>query len=54
MGDLILTAIYLFYRMSHFGLEMKTPFRRVYGMEADLSNLKSIGARAFVYTKDAN
>ena len=39
--------------MPHSGLDMKTPFKRLYGKEANLSHLKIIGARAFVHIKDA-
>ena len=39
--------------MPHSGLDMETPFERLYGEEAILSHLKIIGARAFVHIKDA-
>ena len=38
--------------MQHSGLDMKMPFKRLYGKEANLSHLKIIGARAFVHIKD--
>ena len=40
--------------MPHSGLDIETPFKRLYGKEAILSHLKIIGARAFVHIKDAN
>ena len=52
-GELMLTAAYLCHRMPHSGLDMETPFKWLYGKEANLSHLKIIGARAFVYIKDA-
>ena len=52
-GGLMLTAAYLCNRMSHSGLDMKTPFNRLYGKEANLSHLKIIDARALVHIKDA-
>ena len=52
-GELMLTAVYLCNRMPHSGLDMETPFKRLYGKEANLSHLKIVGARAFVHIKDA-
>ena len=51
-GELILTTVYLCNRMPHSGIDMETPFKRLYGKEANLSHLKNIGARAFVHIKD--
>ena len=51
--ELMLTAVYLCNRMPHSGLDMETPFKRLYGKEANLSHLKIVGARAFVHIKDA-
>ena len=51
--ELILTAAYLCNRMPHSGFDMETPFKRVYGKEANLSHLKIIGTRAFVHIEDA-
>ena len=31
---------------------METPFKRLYGKEANLLNLKIVGARAFVYIEN--
>ena len=49
----MLTAPYLCNRMPHSELDMETPFKRLYGKEANLSYLKIIGARSFVHIKDA-
>ena len=38
--------------MPHSGLDMETPFKRLYGKEANLSHHKIIGARALVPIKD--
>ena len=51
-GELLLTAAYLCKRMPHSGLDMETPFKRLYGKEANLSHLNIIGARASLYIKD--
>ena len=48
----MLTAAYLCNRMPHSGLDMETPFKRLYGKEATLSHLKILDARAFVHIKD--
>ena len=50
-GELMLTAAYLCNSMPHSGLDMETPFKQLYGKEANLSHLKIIGARAFVHIK---
>ena len=39
--------------MPYSGLGMETPFKRLYGKEANLLHLKIIGAKAFVDIKDA-
>ena len=49
----MLTAAYLRNRMPDFGFDMETPFKRLYGKEANLSHLKITGTRAFVHIKDA-
>ena len=49
----MLTGAYHCNRMPHSGLNMETLFKRLYGKEANLSHLKTIGARAFVHIKDA-
>ena len=48
-GQLMLTAAYLSNRSPHSALGMETPYKKLYGKEADLSILKIIGARAFVH-----
>ena len=52
-GELMLTAAYLCNRMPHSGLDMETPFKRLYSQKANLSHLKIIDVRAFVHIKDA-
>ena len=52
-GELMLTAAYFCNRMPHSGLDMETPFKRLYGKEASFLYLKIIGARAFVHINDA-
>ena len=49
----MLTAAYLCNRMPHSGLDMETPFKRLYDKEANLSHLKIIGARVLVHIEDA-
>ena len=51
-GELMLAATYLCNRIPHSGLDMETPFERLYGKEANLSHLKIIGARALVHIKN--
>ena len=48
----MLTAAYLCNRMPHSGLDMETPFKRLYDKDAKWSHLKVIGARAFIHIKD--
>ena len=52
-GELFMAAAYFKSRTPHKMLKMKTPFRVLHGEEADLSHLRVIGARAFVYIKDS-
>ncbi|CAN0341510.1 unnamed protein product [Ascophyllum nodosum] len=52
-GELMLTTTYLCNRVPHSALEMETPYKVLYGKEADLSHLKIIGSRAFVHIKDS-
>ena len=52
-GELMLTTTYLCNRVSHSALKMETPYKVLYGKEADLSHLKIIGPRAFVHIKDS-
>ena len=53
-GGLMLTVAYLSNRTPQSGLDMETPFKRLYSKEANLSHLKIIDARAFGHIKDAN
>ena len=52
-GELMLTTTYLCNRVPHSALKMETPYKVLYGKEADLSHLKIIGSRAFVHIKDS-
>ena len=49
-----MTASYLCNCIPHLAPKMETPFKLLYGKDADLSHLRMIGARAFVHIKDAN
>ena len=53
-GELMMTASYLCNRIPHSALEMETPYKMLYGKYGDLSYIRIIGARAFVYIKDSN
>ena len=48
----MLTAAYLCNCMPHSGLDMETPFKRLYGKKFDKPYLKIVGARAFAHIKD--
>ena len=52
-GELMLTTTYLCNRVPHSALKMETPYKVLYGKEADLSHPKIIGSRAFVHIKDS-
>ena len=52
-GELMLTTSYLCNRVPHSALKMETPYKVLYGKEADLSHLKIIGSRVFVHIKDS-
>ena len=54
LGELVMRASYLCNRIPHSALKMKTPYKILYGKDADLPHLRIIGARAFVHIKDAN
>ena len=41
-------------RTPHLARNMETPYKKLYGKDADLSHLKIIGARAFVHIKNSN
>ena len=53
-GKLIMAASYICNRIPHSALNMKMPYKKLYGKEADLSHFKIIGARAFVHIKNPN
>ena len=48
-GELMLTAACLWNRVPRSALQMKTPHKVIYGMDADLSHFKIIRARVFVH-----
>ena len=50
----MLAASYICNRIPHSVLNMETPYKKLYGKDADLSYLKIIGARAFVHIKHPN
>ena len=52
--EIMMTASYICSRIPHSALNMLTPYKKLYGKDADLSYLKIIGARAFVQTKNPN
>ena len=49
-----MTASYICNRIPYSALNMETPYKKLYGKDADLSHLKIIGARAFVHAKNPN
>ena len=53
-GELIMAASYIFNRIPHSALNMETPYKKLYGKDTYLSQLKIIGARAFVHIKNPN
>ena len=50
----MMTASCLCNRIPHSVIKMETPYTMLYGKEAGLSHIRTIGARAFVHIKDAN
>ncbi|CAM9874569.1 unnamed protein product, partial [Sphacelaria rigidula] len=50
-GELMFTAAYLLNRVPHSALDMVTPYKKLYGNDANLSHLRVIGARAFVHVE---
>ena len=50
-GELMFTAAYLLNRVPHSALGMVTPYKKLYGKDANLSHLRVIGARAFVHVE---
>ena len=53
-GELMIAASYICNRSPHSALNMETPYKKLYGKDADLSHVKIIGARAFVHIKNPN
>ena len=49
-----MAASYICIRVPHSAVNMETPYKKLYGKDADLSHLKIIGARAFVRIKNPN
>ena len=50
-GELMMATSYICNRIPHSTLNMETPYKKLYGNDADLSHLKIIGTRAFVHIK---
>ena len=50
-GELMQTAVYLSKRASHASLADETPYKTLYGKDANLGHLRAIGARAFVHVE---
>ena len=53
-GELMVAASYICNRIPYAALNMETPYKNLYGKDADLSHLKIIGARASVHIKNPN
>ena len=51
LGEFMMAALYTCDRIPRSALNMETPYKKLYGEDADLFHLKIIGARAFVHTK---
>ena len=50
-GELMQTAVYLSNRAPHASLADETPYKALYGKDANLRHLRAIGARAFVHVE---
>ena len=50
-GELMQTAAYLSNRATHASMANATPFKALYGKDANLRHLRAIGARAFVHVE---
>ena len=50
-GKIAATSVFLINRLPHKALKGNTPYHRMFGKHADLSFLRVIGARAFVYVE---
>ena len=53
-GELMMTAPYICNPIPHSALSMETPYKKLYGKEADLSHLRIISARAFIHIRNPN
>ena len=51
-GELMMAASYICNRIPHSALNMETPYKKLYGKDADLSHLKILGVRAFIHIKN--
>ena len=49
-----MAASYICNQIPDSALNMETPYKKLYGKDADLSHFKIIGARAFVHIKNPN
>ena len=49
-----MVALYICNRIPQSALNKETPYKKIYGKDADLSHLKITGARAFVHIKTPN
>ena len=49
-----MAASYICNRTPHPALNVETPYKKLYGKDADLSHLKIISVRAFVHIKNPN
>ena len=50
-GELMRAAVYISNRTPHAAIKNETPNKRLYGKEANLGHLRTIGARAFVHVE---
>ena len=50
-GELMQTAVYLSNRVPHAALGNITPYKALYGKDANLGHLRAIGAGAFVHVE---
>ena len=48
-GKLMVAASYICNRIPHSALNVETPYKKLYGKDADIYHLNIIGARAFVH-----
>ena len=53
-GELMVAASYICNRIPHSVLNMETPYKKLYGKDADIFHLKIIAARVFIHIKTPN